>query len=137
MNRRGEHAGAGERGGARLNFLLVAAVIAALFYVGGQFVPAKYHAWALEQSMRDTLDTAVATEKPTAWVENQLRQNFEEQGIPEDADVVVARDGNRMKANVRYTLPISLLVTEYEYDFDVSVRSVRVYKQRDVGGAGG
>jgi len=136
MNRRGEQASAGARGGARLNFLLVATIIAALFYVGGQFVPAKYHAWALEQSMRDTLDTAVATEKPPAWVENQLRQNFEDQGIPEDADVEVARDGNRMKASVRYTLPISLLVTEYEYDIDVSVRSVRVYK-RDMSGAGG
>ena len=117
---------ASERGGARLNFLLVLLVIAALVYIGGQYGPAKYHAWALERFMQDTLNTAVSTGKPPAWVENQLRQNFEDQGIPEDAEVEVARDGKRMKASVRYTLPISLLVTEYDYDFDLTVRSVRV-----------
>lgn len=124
MNRPGEHApAAGERGGARLNLLLALAVIAALVYVGGQFAPAKYHAWTLERFMQDTLNTAVADGKPPAWVELQLRRNFEDQGIPEDAEVEVARDGRRMKASVRYTLPISLLVTEYDYDFDVTVRS--------------
>ena len=115
---------AGERGGARLNFLLVLAVIAALVYVGGQFLPAKYREWALERFMQDTLNTAVSTGKPPAWVELQLRQSFEDQGIPEDAAVEVARDGRRMKASVRYTLPISLLVTEYDYDFDVTARSM-------------
>jgi hypothetical protein len=130
MNRSGRlrpaAARGGERGGARLNFLLVMAVIAALVYVGSQFVPAAYHAWAFERVMQDTVETAAASGKPTAWVELQLRQNFEEHDVPEDATVEVARDGNRMKASVRYTLPISLLVTEYEYDFDVSVRSVRI-----------
>jgi hypothetical protein len=76
--------------------------------------------------MQDTVETAVSSGKPPAWVELQLRQNFEDHSVPEDASVEVARDGNRLKASVRYTLPISLLVAEYEYDFDVSVRSVRV-----------
>ena len=74
--------------------------------------------------MQDTLNTAVSNGKPPAWVENQLRQNFEDHGVPEDAAVEVARDGKRMRASVRYTLPISLLVMEYEQDFDVTVRSV-------------
>ena len=113
-----------ERGGARLNLLLILAVIAALVYVGVQYVPAKYHAWAFEQFMEETVNRAVATGKPPAWVEHQLRQNFEDHQVPEDASVEVARDGKRLKASVRYTLPISLLVTEYEYDFDMTVRSV-------------
>ena len=130
MRRSGElpavTARAGERGGARLKFLLVLAGIAALVYVGSQYVPARYHAWQLERFMQDTVEDAVATGKSPMWVEQQFRQNFEDHRIPEDASVEVARDGRRMTASVRYTLPISLLVTEYEYDFDVSVRSVRV-----------
>lgn len=117
---------ASERGGARLKFLLVMAVIAALVYVGAQFVPARYRAWQFERFMQDTVEDAVATGKTPAWVEQQFRQNFEEHDLPEDASVEIGRDGRRMTASVRYTLPISLLVTEYEYDFDVSVRSVRV-----------
>ena len=117
---------ASERGGARVKFLLVMAVIAALVYVGGQYVPARYHAWQFERYMQDTVEDAVATGKTPAWVEQQFRENFEEHSVPEDASVEIARDGRRMKASVRYTLPISLVVTEYEYDFDVSVRSVRV-----------
>jgi hypothetical protein len=117
---------ANERGGARLNFLLVAAVIAALVYVGTQYVPAAYRAWAFERFMQDTVDTAVATGKTNAWVEHQLRRNFEDHNVPEDAGVEVARDGKRIAATVRYTQPISLLVTEYEYTFDVTVRSTNV-----------
>ncbi|HEY9285991.1 MAG TPA: hypothetical protein VIP46_21250 [Pyrinomonadaceae bacterium] len=115
-----------ERGGSRLNFLLVMAVIAALVYVGGQYVPARYRAWRFERFMQETVEDAVASGKTPTWVEQQFRQNFEEHGLPEDATVEVGRDGRRMKASVRYATPISLLVTEYEYDFDVSVRSVRV-----------
>lgn len=130
MNRPGElkHAAARtcERGGARLNFLLVMGVIVALIYVGAQYVPAAYHAWAFERFMQDTLDTAVSTGKTTAWVEQQLRHNFEDHRVPEDAAVEVKQDRGRMSASVRYTLPISLLVTEYEYDFDVSARSVAI-----------
>ena len=117
---------AGQRGNARLKFLLVLAGIAALVYVGGQFVPARYHAWTFERFMQDTVNTAVMTNKPPAWAEQQLRRNLEEYGMPEDASVEVVQDGSRMAATVRFTQPISLVVTEYEYDFDVSVRSVRV-----------
>lgn len=117
---------AAERGGARLNFLLSLAFIAALAYVGAQYVPAAYRAWAFERFMQDSVDTAVAAGRPPAWIEQQLRQNFEDHQMPEDATVEVAREGRHIKASVRYTLPISLVVTEYDYDFDVTVRSVRV-----------
>lgn len=114
---------ASERGGARLNFVLVLAGIAALAYVGWQYVPAKYHALAFERSVQSTLDTAVASDRTPAWVEQQLRLSLEEHGVPEDATVEVKRDGKRLKASVSYTQPISLLVTEYEHEFDLTVQS--------------
>jgi hypothetical protein len=92
--------------------------------VGSQFVPAQYHAWVFKRFMQDTVEAAVATRRPPAWVEQQLRQNFEDNAIPEDASVEVARDGKHLRAGVRYAQTISLLVTEYEYEHDVTVRSV-------------
>ena len=128
MNGSGEFvpapARARERGGARLNFLLVMAGIAALVYVGAQYVPAAYRAWGFKRFMKDTVDQAATMNKPPEWVERRLRENFDEYVVPEDATVRVARDGKHMAASVRYTHPISLLVTEYEYDFDVNARSV-------------
>lgn len=114
---------ASERGGARLNFLLVMAVIAALAYVGWQYVPAKYNAVAFERFTQITLDRAVAGEKTPAWAEQQLRDSFEEHGVPEDATVEVARDGKRLKASVNYTQPISLLFADYDHEFDITVHS--------------
>ena len=124
MNESGEPRRGGERGGARLNFLLVLAVIAALIYVGVQFVPAAYRAWAFERFVQDAVNNAAVTNKPIAWVEQQLRKGFKEHDVPEDATLKVAREGGRITATVRYTRPISLLVTEYEYTFDATARSV-------------
>ncbi|HLL76920.1 MAG TPA: hypothetical protein VK421_16820 [Pyrinomonadaceae bacterium] len=128
MNESGERrpaaARAGERGGARLKFLLVMAAIAALVYVGAQFVPAAYRAWAFERFVQDAVNNAAVANKPNAWVEQQLRKGFKEHGVPEDATLKVAREGGHITATVRYTRPISLLVTEYEYTFDTNARSV-------------
>jgi hypothetical protein len=126
MRRTGELSAARprERGGARLNFLLVMVGVALLAFVGWQYVPARYGAWAFEQVMQETVETAMATGKTPAWAEQQLRQNFEAYRVPEDATVEVAREGRRLRATVRYTLPLSLLVTEYDYEVDMTVRSV-------------
>ena len=124
MNEPRERANARERGGARLNFLLVLACIAALGYVGTQYLPLAYRAWAFETFMQDTVNNAASMNKPPQWVEQQLRQAFDDHSVPEDATVKAARDGKRITATVQYTQPISLLVTEYEYTFDKTARSV-------------
>jgi len=113
-----------ERGGARLNFLLVMVVIAAVIYVGAQYVPAAYRAWAFKQFVQDIVNDAALTNKPNDWVEQQLRRGFEEHDVPEDATVKVVREGRHITAIVQYTQPISLLVTEYDYAFDTTARSV-------------
>lgn len=113
----------GERGGARAKFLLVLAVIAAVLFVGAQYVPQAYRAWAFESFMQDTVNNAALTDKNPAWVEEQLRKGFEDHGVPEDAAVKAGVAGSRMEANVQFPESISLLFTDYEYEFDKTVRS--------------
>ena len=114
---------AGERGGARLKFLLVLAVIAAALFVGVQYVPIAYHAQAFESFMQDTVNNAALTDKNPAWVEEQIRRGLEDHEVPEDAEIKAVVSDTRMEATVRYTETVSLLFTEYEYDFDRTVRS--------------
>lgn len=115
-----------ERGSARLKFLLVLAVIAAALYVGGQYVPIAYHARVFESFMQDTVNNASLTDKNPAWVEQQLRRALEDYDVPEDAEIKAAVSDTRMEATVQYTQTISLLFTDYEYDFDKTVRSTTV-----------
>lgn len=112
-----------ERGGARLKFLVVLAVIVAAVFVGAQYVPRAYRAWAFESFMQDTVNNAALTDKNPAWVEDQLRKGFEQHGVPEDAAVTSAVNNGRMEATVQFSDTISLLVTDYEYEFDKTVRS--------------
>ena len=115
-----------ERGGARLKFLLVLAVIAAALYVGGQYVPIAYHARVFESFMQDTVNNASLTDKNPAWVEQQLRRGLEDHEVPEDAEIKAVVNDTRMEATVRYSETVSLVFTEYEYDFDRTVRSSTV-----------
>lgn len=115
-----------ERGGARLKFLLVIALIGAALYVGAQYVPIAYHARVFETFMQDTVNNAALTDRNPAWVEQQLRRSFEDYGVPDDAAVTVGVNETRMEASVQYTETVSLVFTEYEYDFDKTVRSTTV-----------
>jgi hypothetical protein len=98
-------------------------VCAAVIYVGAQYVPAAYRARAFESFMQDTVNNAALMDKNPAWAEEQLRKGFEGHGVPDDAEVKVAVSDTRMEATVQYTESLSFLVTDYEYDFDRTVRS--------------
>ena len=112
-----------ERGGAQLKFLLVLALVGAAIYVGVQYVPVAYHARVFESFMQDTVNDAALTDKKSAWVEQQLRRSLEDYGIPDDAAIKAGVNDARMEATVQYTETVSLVFTEYEYDFDTTVRS--------------
>jgi hypothetical protein len=112
-----------ERGSARLNFLLLMAVIAAVAYAGYQYVPVAYQASQLKVFMQDTVNNAVVTDKNAAWAEDQLRRSLANYGAPPNALVTVANRESRIEAHVQYTVPVPLMVTTYEYKFDHTTRS--------------
>jgi type II secretory pathway component PulM len=112
-----------ERGGARLNFLIVMVIICAAAYAGYQIVPVVYRAEAFETFMQDTVDTAAYTDKNAAWVEQQLKKSLTEYDVPSDASVSSMINDSHIEARVQYTHAIPLAVTEYHYHFDKTVKS--------------
>lgn len=114
---------ASERGGARLKFVLVVAILGVVAYSGYQFIPVFYQAYQIKDLMQHDVDTAVAMGNPATWVRDQLVKSFPEYGVPADAVVIAAQADNRMEVRVQYNLPIEFPGYVYNYEFDHTARS--------------
>ena len=112
-----------ERGGARLKFLIVVAIIAAVAYAGYQFIPIAYQAYQLKDLMQHDVDTAVATGKSSTWVQDQLVKSSEEYGIPANAVITPSQQDNRMQVRVQFTKPVEFPGFVYNYEFDYTAKS--------------
>lgn len=112
-----------ERGGARLKFLIVAAIIGAIAYAGYQFIPIFYQAYQIKDLMQHDVDTAVALGKPVSWVQEQLVKSSAEYGIPANAVITPIQQDNRMEVRLQYTLPVEFPGYVYNYEFDYTAKS--------------
>lgn len=112
-----------QRGGSRLNFLIFAAIVVTLLYVGYQFVPVAYRASTLQVYMQDTVNAAAAANKSTDWVRQQVILNRDDYSIPEDAIINAASRDRRMELRVQFTRPIPLPGYVYDYNFDHTAKS--------------
>jgi hypothetical protein len=112
-----------EHGGARLNFLIVAAIIAAGVYAGYMFIPVAYQAYELKDLMQNEVDTAAGMGKSPAWVKEQLVKKSPEYGIPADATIEPQLQDTRMEVTIRFTKPIEFPGYVYNYEFDHTAKS--------------
>jgi hypothetical protein len=114
----------GERGGARLNFLIVVALIALVGYAAYNYVPVAYNAFLFKDFMQETVDKAAYPPgQPMSWVESQLRAKAEEYELPDDASYAVQNQNNHVVARVRFTRPIPMPGFVYDYAFDHTAKS--------------
>jgi hypothetical protein len=112
-----------ERGGARLKFIVVVAIIASVAYAGYQFIPVAYQAYQVKDLMQHYVDSAVALGQPASWIKEQLVKSSPEYGIPADAVIAPVQQDNRMEVRVQYTLPIQFPGFVYKYEFDHTAKS--------------
>jgi hypothetical protein len=112
-----------EQGGARLKFLIVVAIIAAVAYAGYQFIPVAYQSYQLKDLMQHDVDTAVALGKPTSWIKEQLVKSSADYGIPADAVITPQQQDNRIEVRVQFTKPIEFPGFVYNYEFDHTAKS--------------
>ena len=115
--------GRGERGGARLKFIVVVLVIALVAYVGYLYIPVAYQAYLFKDLMQHNADVASTQGYDAAWVKNQLTKAAPEYGVPTDATITSAHKDNRMEITVQYTKPIDFPGYTYNYNFDHTVKS--------------
>ena len=114
----------GERGGARLNFLIVVALVAVVGYSAYNYVPVAYGAFLFRDFMQETVDKAAFPPGQTvSWVESQLRAKAKELDLPDETTYAVQNQDNRIVARVRWSRPVPMPGFIYEYDFDHTARS--------------
>ena len=117
-----------ERGAARLKLIIVLVVVAVVGYMGFQYIPVAYQAYTFKKYMDDTAEKAavlsMATEQKGAWIENQLRSNGKDYGVPPEAKITSIYQENMMQITVRFTRPLNLLPGfTYQYNFDHTAKS--------------
>ncbi len=113
-----------ERGGARINFLVVAAVIGLAGYSAYNYVPVAYNAYLFKDFMQETVNKAAFPPPRSGdWVRQQLRAAAPQYHVPDDADIRVQNENGRIAAHVTWTLPVQLPGYVYEYTFDHTARS--------------
>jgi len=113
-----------EQGGARLKFLIVAAIIGSVAYAGYQLIPIFYRDYQIKDLMQNDVNTAANLGKPASWIKDQLVKNSEEYGIPADAIITPEQQqDNRLEVRVQFTLPVEFPGYVYNHEFDYTARS--------------
>jgi len=120
----------GERGGTRLKFLIVIALLAAVAYSGYNYIPVAYQAYLLKDYMQTTVDKATAMGQPADWVVTQLKASGAQYDVPPNADVKAQMNNGRMEARVRFSKPVALPFYTYMYTFDNTARSADLFTQK-------
>jgi len=114
----------GERGGARLKFIIAITVFAVVVYAGYLYLPVALDAYYLKDAMQSKVDLAATQGYETAWVKDQLDKSKAEFHVPPEAIITPTRsDDNRIQVRVQYTRPIAFPGFTYNYDFDHTAKS--------------
>jgi hypothetical protein len=112
-----------ERGSARLKFLLVMIIIAAVAYGGYVFVPVAYQAYVFKDLMQHDVDVAATQGYKPSWVGEQLTKSLPEYEIPQDAIITPTQLDNRIAVRVQFTRPLEFPGYTYQYEFDHTAKS--------------
>lgn len=112
-----------ERGGARLKFIIVVAIIGIIAYVGYVYIPVAYQSYLLKDLMQHNVDVAVTQGYPASWIKDQLTKAGKEYGVPSDAVIEPVQRDNRMEVRVQFVRPLEFPGFTYQYNFDHTARS--------------
>lgn len=113
-----------ERGGSRVNFLIVLLIIAVVGYALSQYAPVAYKAYLFKDYMQETVNRAAFPPgQSTNWVEQQLRASSSDYDLPSDMNIATQKVNGRVEARVRWSRDIPLPGYVYEYKFDHTARS--------------
>jgi hypothetical protein len=114
----------GERGGARLNFIVIIALIALAGYSTYNYAPVAYNAYLYQDFMQETVNKAAYPPGQTSdWVTSQLRAGARDYDLPPELNISVQNEDGRIAARVLWTRPVKLPFYIYDYKFDHTARS--------------
>ena len=120
----------GERGEARIKFLVTIGVLIIVAYAGYQYIPVAINEYQFKDSMQQHVDKAVALGKSGEWVKTQLEGSLASFNVPPDATITTAQRDGRLEARVQFTRQIQLPFYTYQYNFDHTAKSTDVLTRR-------
>jgi hypothetical protein len=120
-----DFARSGERGEARLKFVIVMAILGAVAYAGYFYVPVAYNAYLYKDLMQTKVDAAAALAYSQAWVTDQLTKSGPEYDVPPDAVITPTQENDRMSVRVQFSKPIEFPGYTYVYEFDHTAQSTQ------------
>jgi hypothetical protein len=113
-----------ERGAARLKFILIIALIAALAYIGFQYVPVAYQGEKFKGAMQKAVNDADTLGQSNDVLRVKLISDAKEWNIPPDAEITTERTPEgRFKAHVQYKRPVVFFGYTHTYSFDHTATS--------------
>jgi hypothetical protein len=114
------NAGDGERGSARLKFIITLLVVAVIAYMGFQYVPVAFQSYRFGKAIDESTDMASASGKSGEWLKEQIKTSAKDYSVPDNVNITepIVRDG-RIEVTVKFTRAINLLpFWTYNYNFD-------------------
>jgi hypothetical protein len=112
-----------ERGGARLKFLIVVAILGAVVCAGYYYIPVAYNAYLYKDLMQNKVDAAAGMGHKPMWVTDQLTKSAPEYDVPPEAVITPALENDRMIVRVQFSKTIEFPVYTYVYEFDHTAKS--------------
>jgi Flp pilus assembly protein TadG len=113
----------GERGNARVKFIIVLTVILLIGYCAYQYVPVAIQSYQLKDAMQQTVNQAALQPTTVEALKKQLQMTLADYSAPPDASITIERRDDRWQATVQYARPVSLPFYTYQYHFDHTVKS--------------
>ena len=120
-----DFARSGERGEARLKFVIVMAILATVAGAGYFYVPVAYNAYLYKDLMQTKVDAAAALAYSPAWVSDQLTKSGPEYYVPPEAVITPFQENDRMLVRVQFSKPIEFPGYTYMYEFDHTAQSIQ------------
>ena len=113
----------GERGSARLKFIIFLVIVAVAGYAGYMYIPVAVDAYYFKDAMQNKVNLAAAQGYDAAWLADQISKSKSEHNVPDDAVITPAQREGRVEVRVQFTRPISTPLFTYNYDFDYTAQS--------------
>lgn len=118
MARTGQY---GERGGAKLNFFIMLAILGAMVFAGVKVVPVYFADYQFKDSMNSESRFALTgyPKKNASDVQDDIFKKAQDLGIPAKRDdIVVQMENGYVSIALDYSVPIDLIVYQFSLHFN-------------------
>src|SRR5258706_7997130 len=113
----------GERGSARMKFIIFVLILAAVAYTGYVYIPVRFDAYRYKDMMQHNVDVAATQGYPLTWVTEQLKKGAAENNVPANVIITPSSQNGQISVRVQFTRPIEFPGYTYQYEFDETAKS--------------